>query len=404
MTVHPTRRLSTEPDANAPTRVLLADDSMAFRKLTSYGLSVHPEIVVVADVPDGQQALDRAAELHPDCVLLDLEMPRMGGFEALAEFQRRSPELPVILLSGRADAAIAGQAMTRGAAAFIVKTNQFTELAGIVRRVATRQPKEPSAPAPDVPRAAPSRCVAGPSSAPSSMAEIRRLEYVASHDLGEPLRIMAGFAGLLQSRYGDALDATGQSYVQHIVEAADRMQTMLTDLLGYSRAGQLQPHPELVELGPLVAQVVSAMEGTISARAAVVRVAPLPVGYGDPALLTTVLNHLLHNALLFNASSEPTVQVAGRLAGDTLVVTVTDNGIGIDPEQSERVFDLFQRLNTRQDYPGTGTGLALCRRLMSLQGGMLDLVTSPEPGSTLRLTLPAGPPDRPPTATHIGDA
>ncbi len=371
-------------------RVVVADDSQAIRTLARFALSAQRGFRIVGEAADGSEALELVSTHHPDCVVLDIEMPGMGGFEALAELQGRSPRLPVVLLSGHGDAATADRAVAGGAAAHLDKTSELVLLANTIRRVVTAPvdavtpgPVEPS---PTVPLHEPTEPVDGVT------AELRRLEYVVSHDLGEPLRIMSGFATLLESRYGDVLDPTGQSFVKHIGEASRRMQDMLADLLTYSRAAKLTAHVADVDLASIAAALEEELADRILERGAQVSIGDLPIITGDADMLRTVIRHLIVNALTFNAAVVPKVHVAGRLDGRDAVITVTDNGIGIDPAQRAGVFDLFKRLNTREEYPGTGTGLALCRRLVTLQNGTLHLDAAPDAGTVVTLTMPAATP------------
>jgi signal transduction histidine kinase len=379
-----------------PIRVVLADDSAAIRTLARHALSAHRGFEVTEAV-DGVEALEALELVHPDCVVLDIQMPRMGGFEALAELRERSPEVPVILLSGQSDEEVADEARRLGAVSYVNKVTSLGTLADAVRQV-TRGAREQgdevepndaaaSAGIASLPVVA-TPTDAGAGSETGAALEMRRLEYVVSHDLGEPLRIMSGFAGLLDSRYAESLDDSGRTFVTHIVDAAARMQQMLEDLLLYSRGGRAEPARAEIEIGDVAGRVVESLQDEITTRGAEVKIGSLPSAVGDATMLQTVLRQVIVNALRFNGSVPPVVTVEGTVEGATALVTVHDNGIGVPEPDQERVFELFVRLHARESYPGTGTGLALCRRLMAAQGGSIHLDSSSDDGTTVTLALP----------------
>jgi signal transduction histidine kinase len=405
------------PDVRGPVvRVLFADDSAAMRTLARYALTAQRGFSVVGEASDGAQALLLAERHLPDCIVLDIEMPGMGGFEALAELRRRCPTTPVVMLSGYSDDAVRQRALDGGAVACLDKSSELKQLGLIIQRVTTQAGHGPSAataetatPALIVGSSRPARVstavdasasAASPrptASTTAALDDLHRLEYVISHELGEPLRIMKGFVTLLTSRYSDELDEAGQTFLDHVSGAAARMQSMIDDLLTYSRAGSVQPHPRHVDLTAVVVDTFGSLGARIAERGATATVEDLPGVVGDPLLLTQVMEQLVVNAITFTTSGAPTVHVSGHATGNTAVITVEDNGIGIDPANSERVFDLFQRLNTREEYPGNGAGLSLCRRLLELQGGSIGLVPGSQGGTAVSITLPR-------SINHEGDS
>lgn len=364
-------------------RVLFADDSRSIRTLAKFALSAHSGCSVVAEAADGLEAVSLYDTHLPDCVVLDGEMPRMNGWEAMAKILERRPAAIVVMLSGSSEPAVAERALAAGAAAYLDKTSQLGELAATVRRVTTAGPVGTHANV-----LMPITTERPPS---ADVAELRRLEYVVGHDLGEPLRIIDGFAGLLESRYAAILDDSGRLFLSQLTDASARMQSMLGDLLLYGRAGVMTPVPVHVDTTELVSAVCQSLSSTIAERSADVQVGPLEPTHADPAMLHTVLRAVITNALLFTTADVPTVRISGGRSGDLVTVSISDNGIGIDPPSVERAFQLFQRLNSREDYPGTGTGLALCRRLMQLQGGSVGITSTPAVGTTVTLSLPASP-------------
>ena len=219
--------------------------------------------------------------------------------------------------------------------------------------------------------------------------DLRQFMHVAGHDLGEPLRTIEGFAGLVREGFADALGDRGLEYLRHISDGAARMQQLVADLTAYTRAGQQDLRCSEVDLGDVVRSVRLALGATLRERGAVMEVDEvLPCVSGDAALLGLVFQNLISNGIKFNRSPVPTVTVSDCSRDGQVVVEVTDNGIGIEPGQESRVFELFQRLHTRDEYPGTGLGLAICRRIVERHGGSITYRPQPGGGTTFVVSLP----------------
>ena len=227
-----------------------------------------------------------------------------------------------------------------------------------------------------------------------SNADLEQFAYVASHDLQEPLRKVFGFCQLLQKRYGGQLDERADEYIHYAVDGARRMQDLINDLLAFSRVGRTRAAFERVDLQAIVEDVVSMLDEAIAEAGAEVTVGDLPVVQGDRRLLGAAFQNLIGNALKFRSEDAPVVAVTAGLDGspngDEWIVTVTDNGIGIDPEYRDQIFVIFKRLHGRTEYAGTGIGLALVKKIVEFHGGRVWLDSTPGTGSTFKLALPAG--------------
>jgi signal transduction histidine kinase len=223
-----------------------------------------------------------------------------------------------------------------------------------------------------------------------SNADLEQFAYVASHDLQEPLRKVASFCQLLQRRYQGLLDERGEQYIEYAVDGAKRMQGLINDLLAFSRVGRKPGEHVVVPAGELVDTALANLEVALSLSGGKVGRGDLPEVRVEPALMTAVFQNLIGNALKFHGEAPPEVRIAAERDGDDWVFSVLDNGIGIESEYAERVFTLFQRLHTRSAYPGTGIGLAMCRRIVEYHGGRIWLDTGGDgDGATFRFTLPA---------------
>ncbi|HZA21999.1 MAG TPA: ATP-binding protein, partial [Dehalococcoidia bacterium] len=220
-------------------------------------------------------------------------------------------------------------------------------------------------------------------------ADLERFAYVASHDLQEPLRMVSGFSQMLQEKYQDQLDADAREYIWYLVDAAGRMRNLIQDLLAFSRV-QTRGRPlEMVNCEEVLGWVLSNLQAAIEEAQAVVTHDPLPEVMGDATQLMQVFQNLLANAMKFRKLEPPRVHISVEGSGEEFIFSVTDNGIGIEPEFHQRIFEIFQRLHTRDRYPGTGIGLAICQRIIDRHGGRIWVESEPGQGSTFYFSLPA---------------
>jgi signal transduction histidine kinase len=227
-----------------------------------------------------------------------------------------------------------------------------------------------------------------------SNAELEQFAYIASHDLQEPLRKVASFCQMLDRRYSGQLDERADQYIAFAVDGAKRMQNLINDLLAFSRVGRTTAGFRSVNLAACVANAQSDLETLLAEAEAVVEVGELPEVPGDVSLLRQLFINLIGNAVKFRGEDPPRIRITAEPADDFWAITVADNGIGIDPRYNEKVFAIFARLHAREEYEGTGIGLALCRKIVEFHGGTIGVVTDALPGTslggaTLRFTLPA---------------
>ncbi|MDD3364209.1 MAG: ATP-binding protein [Syntrophomonas sp.] len=202
--------------------------------------------------------------------------------------------------------------------------------------------------------------------------ELEQFAYVASHDLQEPLRKIASFITLLERRYKGAIDADADRYIHYVVDGATRMQGLINDLLTYSRVGkQNDVEQTIVDCNQVISHVLRDMEHAINENSAQIIIDDLPNICGNSVQLRQLFMNLLSNALKFKAQRIPEIHIKAEQQGAVYVFSVADNGIGIEPEYKERIFQMFQRLHTKEEYPGTGIGLAVCKKIVELNGGQI---------------------------------
>jgi signal transduction histidine kinase len=222
-----------------------------------------------------------------------------------------------------------------------------------------------------------------------SNADLEQFAYVASHDLQEPLRKVTSFCQLLQRRYAGQLDDRADQYIEFAVDGAKRMQALINDLLAFSRVGRTTEAFEKVDCDEILDRALRNLETIIEESSAeVVRSGPLPTVEGDPSLLGALFQNVVGNAIKFRGDAPPRVEISACAGDDEWSFRVADNGIGIDEAYAERVFVIFQRLHAKELYPGTGIGLALCKKIVEFHGGRIWIDTSVPVGTTVCWTLP----------------
>ncbi|WP_339106263.1 PAS domain S-box protein [Haloterrigena salinisoli] len=219
---------------------------------------------------------------------------------------------------------------------------------------------------------------------------LEQFAYAASHDLQEPLRMITSYLQLLEKRYDDAFDEDGEEFLEYAVNGAERMREMIDALLEYSRI-ETQGDPfEPVDLNETLEDVLADLQVQIVESGAEVMVEDLPHLEGDASQLRQLFQNLLDNAITYSGDEPPLIHVDADRRGDKWVISVEDNGIGIEPDKQERVFTVFDRLHSREEYDGTGIGLALCQRIVKRHGGEIWVESEPGEGATFSFTLPAG--------------
>ena len=221
----------------------------------------------------------------------------------------------------------------------------------------------------------------------ASNAELERFAYIASHDLQEPLRMVSSFLQLLQKKYGGQLDAKADQYIHYAVDGAERMKALIMDLLEYSRVGTGKESFAQVDIPVVIAEVGDIFREKIIAARARVDIGPMPVVTGDKVQLTQLFQNLLSNALKYHSDRPPVIRIQAHEEPGYWQFSVEDNGIGIDPQFFDKIFIIFQRLHNKNDYTGTGIGLAICKKIVERHGGRIWVESEQDHGSTFYFTI-----------------
>src|SRR6202165_2433433 len=383
----PTNDLTPQP---GQLRVLHVEDNQLDAELVAQALRKGGFSVSMV-VVQAEAEVERQLPLHrPDVVIADYNLPQWKGMDALEVLRREGLEIPLILVSGALGDITAVECIKRGATDYVLKDG-LARLPEAVRRAllekrllrSRRQTEENLA-----------RKV---EELARSNADLEQFAYVASHDLQEPLRIVAAYTQLLAERYRGKLDENADKFIGYASEGALRMQTLIQDLLAFSRVGRNGVACGRVDCDAAMEEVLKSLGPAIQESGAVVTHGELPAVWADRSQMTQVFQNLVGNAIKFRGKEPPVISVQAEKAGQQWLFSVSDNGIGIAPEYAENIFVVFQRLHARTEYPGNGIGLAICKKIIERNGGKIWVEAraghgSEYHGSVFKFTMPCDGP------------
>ena len=362
-------------------RALLLEDNQLDAELVLRALRKQNFEVSARIVQDEAGFTDALRTHCPDIVLADFNLPNWTGMAALDVLRRLALDIPMILVSGAVGDMTAVDCIKRGATDYVLKDG-LARLPEAVRRAleekklrqARRQAEE------DLARKVEELA--------RSNADLEQFAYVASHDLQEPLRMVAAYTQLLSERYKGQLDANADKFLGYATEGALRMQVLIQDLLAFSRVGRAGCASAEVDCNGVMREVLQTLASAIQESGAGVDSADLPVVWADRTQMTQVFQNLIANAIKFHGTEPPKISVQSEKQEKEWLFTVSDNGIGIAAESAENIFVVFQRLHARTEYPGNGIGLSICKKIIERGGGRIWVESEVGRGSAFKFTLP----------------
>lgn len=371
----------------AKTRILLVDDDANLLASLRRQLCGDYEVVTAEDGPSAIEAVRaaKAARMPFAVVLCDMQMPGMDGVATLKAIRDLAPDCARLMLTGCANLQTSMEAINEGnILRFFVKpcpTESIREglLAGAEHH---RQANERLGTAENAKRWAEALAV--------SNAEIEQFAYIVAHDLQEPLRTITSYVQLLKHRYGNRLGKDADEFIDLAVEGTHRMRQLFVDFLMYSDICRQELQIRPVDMDVIVTRALTNLESVIVKTGAIITGGTLPRLDVDETQVTMLFENIIANAIEFRRSSiQPTIHIDALDRGETWAFAVTDNGIGIDAQYKDRIFDLFERLNASGTDSGTGIGLALCKKIVERHGGQIWMEPADGAGTTFFFTFPS---------------
>ena len=408
--IAPRSQAGTDPGFHQA-RILAVDDSRTY--LAYLVGKLQAESYRVDTAYTGREAIERLRGEDYDCVLVDLVMPDMDGIEVCRQLQALRQQFGrsamVLMLTAKEDNESLARALEAGADDFVGKSSDIVVIKGRIRALLRRKfyeeehtrrlsaelrAKELEAEHARIQKeAAEGRAALVDSLQKTATAlqrsneELQQFAYVASHDLQEPLRVIVGYVELLERRYKDTLDENAREFIQFVVDGALRMKALIADLLAYSRVesrgGVLLP----TDLGAVMRDVTRNLSAAIEESGAEITHEALPTVNGDRSQLTQLFQNLVGNAIKYRGAQPPRITIQVQNKESLWTFAVRDNGIGIDPQHFDRIFVIFQRLHGSEEYPGTGIGLSIAKRIVERHGGRIWVESNGSEGTTFWFTL-----------------
>jgi len=355
-----------------------------------------------------------------DVILADYKLPSFDGLTALNIARQKVPEVPFIFVSGSMGEELAIDSLKRGATDYVLK-QRLSRLGPAIRRALEEAEErlERRKAEEEVKRYQEhleemvkertiqlkitneqlEREITERKEAEEGLkrisdelsrsnADLQQFAYAASHDLQEPLRVIEGFIKLLARRYDEKLDAKAREFIGFAVEGVKGMRTLIKDLLDYSRIGTRGIKLTPTDFSEAVDRAVFNLKAAVEESGATITHDPLPTMRADLIQVSRLFQNLIGNAIKFRGEKTPDIHIRAERNDNGWTFSVRDNGIGIDPENAERIFAVFQRLHAKDEYPGTGIGLAICKRIVERHGGKIWVKSEKGKGSTFCFTIP----------------
>jgi light-regulated signal transduction histidine kinase (bacteriophytochrome) len=346
-----------------------ADIELVQRTLRDHGFEVTSRAV-----QDEEEFIDEIRKAPYDVVLADYNLPQWNGMEAVSVLRRDGLDIPVILVTGALGEMKAVECLKEGATDYVLKDN-LTRLPESVRH-ALREKKlrEENKRAHE--------------ELAHSNRELEQFAYVASHDLQEPLRMIASYTQLLAERYRGKLDDDADRYIHYVVDGAVRMQALIDDLLTFSRVGHHGISLQNADCNEAVETACKNLEAAVRETGAELQYERLPVVVADSRLLVQLFQNLIGNSIKFRGKEPPRIRISAEKQNREWAFAITDNGIGIASEHLQSIFGIFKRLHTHAEYPGSGIGLSICKKIVEQHGGRIWVESVPGEGATFKFVLP----------------
>jgi light-regulated signal transduction histidine kinase (bacteriophytochrome) len=370
--------MNSHPPNSPRGDILIVDDTpdnlrLLSAMLTKQGFEVRKAL-------NGLQAIASAQADLPDLILLDIRMPDMDGYEVCQQLKAdpRTRSVPTIFISALDDALDKVKAFAVGGVDYVTKPFQEAEvLARIEHQLQIQQLQQ--------------QLIERNKELVRSNRELEQFAYVVSHDLQQPLQSITGFVKLLCLGYKDSLDEIGYNYLNRIHDAGSRMQHLIHDLLAYAQIGHQEQAWQAIDCNRVLEEVLENLQSAIAEKEVTLTCETLPTVRGNETQLIQLWQNLISNAIKFvRPNVRPQVQISVLQTGHEWLFRIRDNGIGIESRNLEQIFEIFQRAPAAKNYPGTGIGLATCKKIVENHAGRIWVGSEIDVGTTVCFTLPVG--------------
>lgn len=379
--------------------LLVDDDPQTLEIFSLYLESLDYEVLMAMD---GAEAIEIAKEKFPDIILLDIMMPEINGFDTCRKLKamEATKEIPIIFITAISNTDSKIKGFNIGAVDYITKPFEYGEVRARLKthltlRKLQRQLEENNEQLKQeiTEREKAERTLKQTlEKLESKNQELEKFAYVVSHDLREPLRGITSYIKLLQKKCTNQIDETARGYMDYIVESADRMKILIQKLLRYSRIGTIAKDFREFDLNYTLDKVISDLKVAIVENNADIVRQDMPRIWGDETCISLLFQNLISNAMKFSSDAErPKIEITAERNEQEWQFCVSDNGIGIDPKYQDEIFRMFQRVDPESKSPGTGIGLAICKKIVDNHNGKIWVESEPGNGSDFYFTLPDKP-------------
>lgn len=322
------------------------------------------------------EAISYIQQEEIDLIFLNLSVPNSHRLKAFTNLSTRVPEIPIIILVGTNQTRLAERAMSAGALDYVIKNQLSTALLSkLVRYAVERKEME-------------KLLRTHKEALDRANTDLEMFAYVVSHDLQEPLRMVKSYLKLLEKRYQDQFDSTACEFINYAVDGAERMKSLIQSMVRYSRVSTRGQPFAGVKCSKILEEVLESLRDKIYTSRARIESTPLPHIWADPTQISQVFYNLIDNSIKFKNNAAPHIQISCDERKDDWLFSVSDNGMGIESRFIDRIFIVFQRLCLRDEFPGNGMGLAICKRIVQRHGGKIWVDSAPGSGATFYFTIP----------------
>ena len=373
--------------SNKPIEILLFEDNLGDAGLIEEMLEESEGVYLLEVVETLEEGLVLLKDSFFDVILLDLGLPDSDGIDTLIDVHKISTKTPIIVLTGLNNEEIGIFAVKIGAQDYLIKKEIDNKLLKRSIRYSIERKKIESE-LQNYKSNLEDKVKERTKELEQSNKELQQFAYVASHDLREPLRMISSFLQLLERRYNEQLDDDANEFIEFAVDGAKRLDSMIKDLLEYSRVANKKRKFNDVDLNEVLERTNLNLKLAIDDSNAEIIANKLPTLSGDEQLLVQLFQNLISNSIKYRSKENPIIQISVNNEMNQFIFSVKDNGIGISTKHLERIFTIFQRLHTREEYEGTGIGLAIAQKIVQQHGGQIWAESEPGKGTIIHFTIP----------------